>query len=137
VKAVARFAGKITPRQRTVIVLDRVEGLQRLISTVPKAAIRIGGYPRDGDGPKKNGPPKASRSSQPESKKVARASDTPAPSCTATVAPFRAWRGSRLAVAGAPARTGVHCPSCDPELKGKARIIRASLVVPLLSPPFP
>src|SRR5579872_3702334 len=39
----------------------------------------------------------------------ARASDTPAPGCTAAVAPFRAWRGSRLAVAGAPARTSAYC----------------------------
>ena len=49
---------------------------------------------------------------QQEERQVARASDTPAPGCTATVAPFRAWRGSRLSVAGAPARTGTDCPPC-------------------------
>jgi len=38
--------------------------------------------------------------------KVARASLSPAPGVTATVAPFRAWRGSRLTVAGQPTRTG-------------------------------
>ena len=41
---------------------------------------------------------------------AARASDTPAPDSTATVAPFRAWRGSQLAVAGEPARTGGDFP---------------------------
>ena len=39
-------------------------------------------------------------------RKVARASRFPAPGITATVAPFRAWRSSRLTVAGKPTRTG-------------------------------
>jgi len=38
--------------------------------------------------------------------KVARASYSPAPGITATVAPFRAWRNSRLTVAGKPTRAG-------------------------------
>jgi len=37
---------------------------------------------------------------------VARASRFPAPGITATVAPFRAWRNSRLTVAEKPTRTG-------------------------------
>jgi len=37
---------------------------------------------------------------------VARASRFPAPGITATVAPFQAWRNSRLAVAEKPTRTG-------------------------------
>jgi len=36
----------------------------------------------------------------------ARASHSPAPGVTAAAAPFRAWRGSRMAVAGWPTRTG-------------------------------
>ncbi len=39
-------------------------------------------------------------------REVARASYSPAPGITATVAPFRAWRNSRLTVAGKPTRTG-------------------------------
>jgi hypothetical protein len=35
-------------------------------------------------------------------KVAAHASDTPAPESTTTVAPFRAWRGLRYIVAGAP-----------------------------------
>jgi len=42
--------------------------------------------------------------------KVARASCSPAPGITATVAPFRAWRNSRLTVAGKPTRTGGDYP---------------------------
>jgi len=38
---------------------------------------------------------------------VARASHAPAPGITATAAPFRAWRGSRLTVAEAPTRTTI------------------------------
>ena len=41
-----------------------------------------------------------------QARQVARASHSPAPGVTATVAPFRAWRNSRLAVAGKPTRTG-------------------------------
>jgi hypothetical protein len=37
---------------------------------------------------------------------VARASCSPAPGITATVAPFRAWRSLRLTVARKPTRTG-------------------------------
>ena len=37
---------------------------------------------------------------------VARASRSPAPGVTATVAPFRAWRSLQLTVAGTPTRTG-------------------------------
>ena len=37
---------------------------------------------------------------------MARASCSPAPGFTATVAPFRAWRSSRLTVAGKPTRAG-------------------------------
>ena len=41
-----------------------------------------------------------------QAREVARASYSPAPGITATVAPFRAWRNSRLTVAGKPTRTG-------------------------------
>ena len=41
-----------------------------------------------------------------QARQVARASHSPAPGVTATVAPFRAWRNLRLTVAGTPTRTG-------------------------------
>jgi len=41
---------------------------------------------------------------------AARASTPPAPDATATVAPFRAWRGSRLIVAEEPARATIVLP---------------------------
>ncbi len=38
---------------------------------------------------------------------AARTRHTPAPNYTATVAPFRAWRGLQLVVAGGPMRTTI------------------------------
>jgi hypothetical protein len=38
---------------------------------------------------------------------TARAGDSPAPDITVTVAPFRAWRGSRLIVAEKPTRAAI------------------------------
>ncbi len=40
-------------------------------------------------------------------RKATRTSHTPAPDSTATVAPFRAWRGSQLLVAGGPIRVTI------------------------------
>ena len=45
-----------------------------------------------------------------------RASHTPAPGVAATVAPFRAWRSSRLAVAREPTRTTIDCARRTPDL---------------------
>jgi len=45
-----------------------------------------------------------------QAKIVARASRSPAPGVTATVAPFRAWRSLRLTVAGKPTRTAAIIP---------------------------
>ena len=45
-----------------------------------------------------------------------RASHTPAPGVAATVAPFRAWRSSRLAVAREPTRTTIDCARRAPGL---------------------
>ena len=44
------------------------------------------------------------------SEEAARASTPPAPDATATVAPFRAWRGSRLIVAEEPTRATMKRP---------------------------
>jgi hypothetical protein len=69
---------------------------------------------------------------------AARASHIPAPGVTATVAPFRAWRGSRLAVAGGPTRATIdhrfskplrnRVPRCDGRLCRPARATHGSRV---------